>query len=148
MTKSEFDKVNGLIVEFKKIENDKRYFGLTNLEEKVKFPFSFSFKKKRGKIYCTVRPFWTINARPITVDEEFVKYCKKYFVEKANKLKEEIDSYFDEKTSPEIEKKDKGDESEQVVQLLLDMLKNKKQQEEMIEENAINIEEFSEVSDL
>jgi hypothetical protein len=148
MTKKEFDKVNELILKLKKIENDKRYFGLTNLDEKVQFPFSFSFKKKRGKIYCTVRPFWTINAQPIAVDEEFVKYCKKYFVEKANKLKEEIDSYFDEKTSPEIEKKDKGDESEQVVQLLLDMLKNKKQQEEMIEENVTNSEEILEVSDL
>ena len=148
MTKSEFNKVNELISQLNKVENDKKYFGLTNLKEKVQFPFSFSFKKKRGKIYCTVRPFWTINAQPIAVDEEFVEYCKKYFVEKANNLKEEIDSYFEEKTSPEIEKKDKGDESEQVVQLLLDILKNKKQQEEMIEENATNIEEISEVIDL
>ena len=145
MTKKEFDKVNELKLKLKKIENDKNYFGYNRFDEKVQFPFSFSFKKKRGKIYCTVRPYWSINAQPIAVDEEFVKYCKKYFEEKSNKLNEEIDGYFDEKT---IEKKDKNDESEQVVQLLLDMLKNKKQQEEMIEENVTNSEEILEVSDL
>ena len=145
MTKTEFDKVNQLISKLKKVESDKKYFGIKNRDDKIEFPFLFSFTKKHGKTYCNIRPYWSMKSEPIFVDEEFVNYCKDYFEEKANKLKEEIDSYFDEKT---IENKDKDDESEQVFQLLLDMLKNKKQQEEMIEEDVTDSEEILEVSDL